>query len=332
MYNREVQHEIAVESSDEVQSIPIFSQLAVLAVILLLVFGVGLAPQFIASQSSDTEEQPAATVVAKEADAPVIDPFAQVAIIGTSGFVLDVATQRVLWSENPDAQLPLASVTKVMTALIAHELFTPETTITISETAINQDGTSGLSAGESFNLRTLSDLILLTSSNDGAYAVAESIGVALDPDDPAGAFVQAMNIRAQELGLSQTYFRNPTGLDVTEQAAGAYGSARDMAILLQHIVREYPAILEATQTRVSTLQTESGFTHTAHNTNPYVDQIPGLIGSKTGYTELAGGNLVVAFEAGVNRPVIVVVLGSTQSGRFSDVQTLAEAAQAAVVQ
>jgi len=331
MTTKHSDNEIEVVDDSVVESIPIFSQLAVLAVILLIIFGVGMAPHFTKSPNAPEETQPAASAVAGANETiPNADHFNDIVITGNSGFVLDVTTQRVLWAENPDMQLPLASVTKLMTALIANELFTSDTDIRISENAIAQDGASGLSAGEVFTLGNLSDLFLLTSSNDGAFAVAESLGRSLDPDDPAAAFVQAMNVRATELGLAQTFFRNPTGLDITEQEAGAYGSARDITILMQHIIRTKPAILEATRTRVSTLFSEEGYTHTAYNTNPFVNQIPGLIGSKTGFTELAGGNLAVAFEAGVNRPVIVVILGSTQEGRFRDILTLTKAAQAAL--
>ena len=318
--------EISIDTSaaEEVQTIPVISQLSILAALLFLVFGVGVMPHLLPEAENDNQ---AATVmqtpVAK--DDNETDHFADLTITGNSGFVFDVATQTMLWSKNPDEQLPLASVTKLMTALVAYELMTADTDIKITEAALNQDGASGLREGELFTLQDISDLLLLTSSNDGAYAVAETVGQALDSERPADAFVQAMNIRAEELGLTQTFFRNPTGLDTGENDAGAYGSARDMVILMQHILKQAPDILPATRSQSRTLVSESGFTHTNFNTNPYTENIPGLIGSKTGYTELAGGNLVVAFNAGADRPVIAVSLGSTRQARFSDIEKIVTA-------
>jgi len=217
-----------------------------------------------------------------------------------------------------------------MTALLANELLPATATVSVSQAAINQDGASGLLTDEQFTLLNISDLLLLTSSNDGAYAVAETLGREFDAVDPAEAFVALMNIRAEELGLTQTYFRNPTGLDVSTTEAGAYGSAREVAFLMEHMLTETPAIIEATADPAHTIISQNGLTHTARNTNQSVRNVPGIIGSKTGYTELAGGNLVIAFDAGVNRPVVAVVLGSTWQGRFNDIATLVERTQRAL--
>ena len=214
-----------------------------------------------------------------------------------------------------------------MTALLAHELLQEHDTIVISEAAIKQDGSSGLSAGEAFDRLALSDLTLMSSSNDGAYALAYAAGGVLSTDDPANAFVQAMNIRASEIGLTGTYYLNPTGLDLTLSEGGAYGSARDMAFLMEYIITKAPTILSYTKDPERNIYSEAGVAHDTENTNYFVNDIPGLIGSKTGFTDLAGGNLVVAFEAGLNRPIIVVVLGSTRQDRFTDVMTLVEEAK-----
>ena len=217
-----------------------------------------------------------------------------------------------------------------MTALIAHEILTTGTPIPISLSAILQDGESGLVDGERFSLEQLTDLTLMNSSNDGAFAMASAAGAVLSSEDPATTFIKTMNIRAKELGLSQTKFRNPTGLDITKTEAGAYGSARDVAFLVEYILKNQPNILELTTKKSAAIYDETGDYHEAENTNQYVDSIPGLIGSKTGYTELAGGNLVVAFDAGVNHPVVIVVLRSTANGRFYDVLKLSAAARLAL--
>lgn len=330
-----VEHEIPITGSDEVMRIPVFSQLAVLAVIMLLIFGTGYIPKILA-RLTPPPATPAETVTPNNQyttatnTLEVVNPFSAIALAAESVFVWDPTTDRVLYELNPDEQLPLASVTKLMTALVTHELVATTDPIAITTEAINQDGASGLLPGESFSLQNLSDLVLLSSSNDGAYALAQTVGALLAPDGDASTFVAAMNIRAEELGLTQTYFRNPTGLDITEDEAGAYGSARDIAFLLEYILINQPGILEETAKTNTVLVNTAGATHAVQNTNQYVDDIAGIIGSKTGYTELAGGNLAVAFDAGVNRPVIIVALGSTRYGRFQDILQLTDAARTAI--
>jgi D-alanyl-D-alanine carboxypeptidase len=323
--------DVPVTGGEETERVPIFSQLSILAVVLFLLVGSAVLPRLF------TAVTPAATPVAfapidtiRAPSPPNEDVFANVSLTGQAAFVWDVANQRALYQQAADEQLPLASITKLMTALLANELLTSTTTVTISRAALNQDGASGLLAEEQFTLLNISDLMLLTSSNDGAYAVAETLGQAFDQGAPAEAFVALMNIRADELGLTQTQFRNPTGLDISSTEAGAYGSARDVAFLMEHILTTHPAIIEATADPAHTVISRNGITHTARNTNQSVRDIPGIIGSKTGFTELAGGNLVIAWDAAVNRPMIAVVLGSTWSERFRDIDTLVNYTQRAL--
>lgn len=319
-------------ADDAQQRMPVVRQLTVIGVLLLALLSGSAIPQVIAKLDTTEQDANVATPPEEPASLAVADPaaFDDVTVSATSAFVWDVRTQRVLYEKNPDEQLPLASITKLMTALVAYEITTRDTAVAVDPDATRQDGDSGLASGERFTLGALADLTLMTSSNDGAYAIATAAGSLLDAGEPTVSFVKAMNIRADELGLSQTYFRNPTGLDITESEAGAYGSARDIAFLLEHIVAERPEILEATTEPAALVYNEDGAYHEAENTNYAVRNIPGLIGSKTGYTTLAGGNLAVAFDVGVNRPIIVVVLGSTYDGRFTDVLTLANATRDAL--
>jgi D-alanyl-D-alanine carboxypeptidase len=106
--------------------------------------------------------------------------------------------------------------------------------------------------------------------------------------------------------------------------SGGYGSAKDMAKLFQYIIENKPTLLEATQYEKLAIASKSKV-HTADNTNKIVSSIPALIASKTGLTDLSGGNLVIAFDAGLMRPIIISVLGSSEDGRFSDMQKLVEA-------
>ena len=210
-----------------------------------------------------------------------------------------------------------------VTALVASEYLAEEERVPITIQALLQEGDSNLATGETFTLQELIDFTLITSSNDGAYALASAAGTVLTSgSDTTRAFIDAMNAKAEEIGLSQSYFSNPTGLDVDGATSGSYGSARDMAFLMEYLALKHPEILEGTKEASSTVYDGEGEGLRATNTNELVSEIPGLIGSKTGFTGLAGGNLVIAYDAGLNRPIVIAVLGSSRDGRFSDVMAL----------
>lgn len=310
---------------------PVVQQLSVALGILLLIFGTtyihslrGLVTQN-ANQAESIETR---TVSPVREQLSVDDYFKNTSIKAQSAFVWDVQAQRTLYSKNADDQLPLASITKLMTALVAYELLNKDTRLDVSADAVREDGDSGLSSGESFSFRDLTDLTLISSSNDGAHALADgAINSHFDEISGTKLFVEAMNIRAGEIGLTQTFFKNVTGLDLSKTEAGAYGSARDITFLMEYILAHYPDLLTETTASQKMIQNTNGETHLVANTNDVVSKIPGLLASKTGYTELAGGNLIIAFNLGLNHPVIVTVLGSTINGRFEDVEALVSKSQ-----
>jgi D-alanyl-D-alanine carboxypeptidase len=99
---------------------------------------------------------------------------------------------------------------------------------------------------------------------------------------------------------------------------------------MEYILLNHPEILTPTVTEYTRLYNQSGDFHEAYNTNDILTDIPNLLGSKTGYTDLAGGNLTIAFDAGYNRPIIVTVLGSSRNERFSDIKKLVAAVEEAM--
>lgn len=242
------------------------------------------------------------------------DPFQGIALKAEAAYVFDVRTGKVLFARNEEAQLPLASLTKVMTALVASRM--PGDTVIAYNT------------GEEWSLKELLDYTLMVSSNNGASAIAGAGGAILSQKSDGteikdvDLFIKKMNEQANALRLSQTFYLNPSGLDVNETLSGAYGSAKDMTFLFAHILKEEPALMEATTYDSLPFNSLNGTVHTAENTNILAQTIPGLLASKTGYTDLAGGNLVIAFDAGPAHPIIVAVLGSSQEGRFMDVEKL----------
>ncbi len=306
--------------------LPIVAQFSVLALILGGIFGM-LYFHNITTIAKESTEDPEKITELDVTHTVTAQKLEDVSITADAAFVFDVREQRVLFAKNENRALPLASITKLMTALRAHELVDGDTTAKISDAAISQDGDNGLVSGERFTTDELERLALITSSNDAAFALGASVGELLGEGNPHDQFVEAMNIRAEELELDTLTFKNTTGLDISTTEAGALGSAKDVTFLMEHIIEKYPEIIESTRLNYARVYSEDGAYHDIENTNDYVSEIPNLIGSKTGYTDLAGGNLVVAFDIGLNRPIIVTVLGSTRAARFTDVMELVDAVQ-----
>ncbi len=228
----------------------------------------------------------------------------------------DATTGEILYEKNAEAQLPLASLTKLMAVATVLAVAPKEQVATIKLQDLAPDGDWHFRVGEVWPLADLLRFGLVASSNDAIAAAAASIDENI---------ISAMNRTAGELGLTHTYFLNPTGLDVDTEMAGAYGSARDVAVLASVFLREYPVLFEATARPKVSIHSGT-HTLTATSTAGALISIPGFIGAKTGYTDLAGGNLVAAFDLEVGRPVMIAVLGSTREGRFEDVRTIIEAA------
>lgn len=288
---------------------------ALIFLVLLFVGGLAVPSEPIVPLALTGETQIAA--VGATVAAP--DIFARAAVI------YDVHDKKFLYEKNATAQLPLASVTKVMLVLAAGRVLAGDDIVTISPEAMRVEGISGLALGEQWKVRDLIDATLVPSSNAGANALALAAG-----GSDVSVTVDRMNAIAREIGLMHTYYLNPTGLDESTTMGGAYGSAYDMARLFSYIIEKYPSLLDGTARDGQLITSESGITHTTVNTNELLGEIPGLIGGKTGYTDLAGGNLIIAFDAGLGHPVIISVLGSTQEGRFTDMRSLVHFARAAL--
>ena len=98
-----------------------------------------------------------------------------------------------------------------------------------------------------------------------------------------------------------------------------------MSTLLEYILAHNPELFEATRVTALTIQSIDNYNHLAQNTNDIISDIPGLLASKTGFTDTAGGNLVIIFDPELGRPIIITILGSTEQGRFEDVRALVNA-------
>lgn len=246
-------------------------------------------------------------------------PFNNTQVLATSAIVWDTTKQKALYSKNIDEVLPLASLTKVVSALTA-TLNAPEyTTVGITGNDLMAEGDTGLFIGEQWTLKDLLNFTLVSSSNDGARAVANVISASHE-----NVFIDSMNQTAQDIGLSNTRFYNENGLDIDTVKSGGYGSALDVAKLFDYIMKNKPELLEATRYSSVPVSSLTNGTRIIQNTNTGLPLTPGIMASKTGYTDLAGGNLAVVVDPGMSGPYVIVVLGSDYEGRFKDIELLSK--------
>lgn len=233
--------------------------------------------------------------------------FPPVKISAKSALVYDLETGQTIFAREPGKPLPLASITKLMTVLVARENLPITTSLKIKN--------------GSFSLTDLSDMTLVGSLNEGAAALA----LATSRESKTANFADLMNDKARALAMTQTHFINETGLDLNGAYGSSYGSAEDIGRLLAYIIKEQPAMIEATRQDSLQLIGKNKKPIKIINTNEAVNRLPGLLASKTGFTDIADGNLAFVIDAGIRRPFAVVILGSTKAGRFSDAEILTKA-------
>lgn len=214
-------------------------------------------------------------------------------------FIKDLTTDTTLFQKNANESLPIASTTKVMTALVAIKYFKPNSVLIVGDSAYVAGSKVGLAKNEDLSFRSLLYGMLLNSGNDAAFTIAENY-----PGGISG-FVDAMNKEAQSLGLRATHFDNPAGFD----SPNHYSSASDLDKITEEALKigELARIFATKQTSIASL--DKKYTHQLQNLNKLLSQVSGVLGVKTGYTDVAKENLVTLVERERKR-VLIVVLGS----------------------
>jgi D-alanyl-D-alanine carboxypeptidase len=246
--------------------------------------------------------------------------------------VSDIDTGFIFFQKNLNLRRPIASITKLMTALLAKKQLASDAPILVSEKAINIDGAkiNSLQAGEIFKTNDLMKIMLLISSNKAAEAFAES----LDGQD----FVGLMNAEAKNLNMTRTSFADSSGLNMANQS-----TAEDLKRLAQYILENYPEIIVLTQTDQTTVVSQNlKIKHLLNNIN-LMAQAPQILkdlnikylGGKTGFTDEAKETYLGLFIApsskfsGQERRLLIVVLNS--GSRYNDVETLLKWVKSAYV-
>lgn len=235
--------------------------------------------------------------------------------------VKEDTTQEILYGQGSEEQLPIASLTKLMTALVTLQSYSLSQVVIITERAVAEEGTNGLlKKGDTFTIQDILALLLIESSNDAATAITGIEGEEL--------FVARMNKEAQKLGLLNTRFFNATGLDPDDLKEPInYSTARDMARLVSFILKEHPELFEILSYRSLALYDTQGiFHHTLYNTNEllwYEGWPTAIVGGKTGWTFKAQGCLILILKGPKNKGYLIqVILGA--ENRFEQMKKMVD--------
>ena len=212
--------------------------------------------------------------------------------------IFDRASGRILYEKNGNKQTPMASTTKIMTAIVVLENANLNDIVTIDSKAAGTGGSRlGLKKNDKITVNDLLYGLLLRSGNDAAVALAKYVGGSIDE------FANMMNIKAKELGLSNSHFVVPHGLDNDEHYTTAYELAKmaDYALKIEKFK-------EIVSTKVTTIYI-NGYARSINNTNQLLGSIAGVYGVKTGFTNGAGRCLVCSCKRG-DLDIITVIIGA----------------------
>jgi len=223
--------------------------------------------------------------------------------------------EMVLYQKNSYQQLPIASLTKIMTAVIALENLNPEDVIRVSKNSVMIDGDKGgLIIDENLSVKDLLYIMLIESSNDAANALAND-----NQKISFEEFVSLMNKKAKDLGLNNVHFEDPTGLSEKNQS-----TVRDLTKIIKYSLN-FPLLAEIIKTPQATISSsDKKFVHNLINTNKLLGKIPVVLGGKTGFTQEAGGCMFAL--SNINNHYLVTVILGSQS-REEDTEKLINWAQ-----
>lgn len=239
-----------------------------------------------------------------------------------SALAEDLLTGEVLFLKNSGEVLPLASITKIVALLAVLDYASLDEETAISKTAVLTPEPSSLRISEHFLVKNLVSMAMAESSNDAVTALYEYVAEKnqIAQENQKEWFLDLMRKKAERLGTADMKFYNIWGLDESSELAGGYGSADDLLKIAKASLGSPLWQLGA----VGEIVSKEGVKHNFKFTNELEPELTPLLGSKTGYTDLAGGNLLVIVEYPVGHPLGIVVLGSSWEGRFLDIKKIFE--------
>lgn len=232
-----------------------------------------------------------------------------------SALILDIESEKILYQKNIEEKIPIASLTKLMTALIILETTDLDKIVTVSKKAVETYGKMGkLRVGEKISVKNLLYALLIESSNDAAVSLAENYGNEFSQNDRLDEFVDLMNKKALELGLKNTHFVDPSGLNPDN-----ISTAWDLSQLTKFILNK-PLIWEILQIPAIDVYSADGlYNHHLVNSNKLLGHLSGVVGGKTGYTEEAKECMILVIKE-KDSNIIFVLLKSPD--RFKEMKEL----------
>lgn len=244
-------------------------------------------------------------------DLPVLKESAKYPILSAqSVMAVDLTSGVALYEKDPNKALLPASTTKIVTALVAIDGYELDQVLKVGKITV-EGQKMGLVTGEEIKFIDLLSGLLIYSANDAAEVLAQNYTGGRD------LFIGLMNKKVKDLGLNNTHFGNPTGLDNGAQ----YTTTRDLIVVAKYAMKN-PIIAEIVGTKEKIVKSiDNKYSHKLVNVNKLLGEVPGVFGVKTGWTESARENLVTYVERD-NRKVMIVVLGS--SDRFGETKELIE--------
>jgi len=265
----------------------------------------------IASGAATASVPPAARGKTTPASTGLTVTGAPAGVKAKAGILVDAATGQVLWSRNANAVLPIASIAKVMTALVILQAGGLSQKIAVPAAvtgyvAQNQANAAGLVPGQVFTADQLLHVMMVVSAADAAYTLANAYGPGLP------AFIAKMNAEAARLGLAHTHFTSPDGLPYPTETS-TYSTAVEV-VRLGEVAMSYPEFRSVVDLRAYNLPADGGHSAISVSTDSYfLKTYPGAVGIKTGFTDAAGHTLLFEAVRG-GRPLIGDVLGSSVNG------------------
>ena len=282
-----------------------------------------IAPAPVRAETRTTD-----AVLGKTAEDRKIDT-SELPDIGAAHAIIVSKDGTTYFERDADAPVKIASITKVMTAIVALEHSKPTDTVTVSHAAATVGESSAyLKEGDALSMEQAMRGLLIPSGNDAAIAIAETVGRTLDSSssDPMATFISAMNAKAKELGCKDTLFTNPHGLDFGAWEGGMHSTARDVAIMYAHAMKDetFRKIVGSRATSLTVTGADGAQRQIPQQMHNKLLGVDGNLGGKTGTTGDAGYCFASGYAQDTGGEVYIVVLGSdSNEQRFSDTAALA---------
>ena len=235
-------------------------------------------------------------------------------VLADSAILVEASTGRIIWEKNPDTEREPASMTKMLTCILALEKLNPPEEIMMSQEAVmTEDNTLNWTTGDSVSAKDMITAVMLVSENGGALALAQNIGGSVS------RFADMMNDKAKEIGCTHSNFENPNGLPSPRH----YSTAKDMARIAVYCMKNqaFREIVDTKRTSIHWTYPKDKWSE-LNNTNELLGKYKGANGIKTGWTRSAGGCLTASAKRGDVELIAVIMHSPDHDTRFEDATNL----------